>query len=89
MLTDLSGVSVLAFESESSIARDHEAVADTGESGGEILSDAIGEIVLIWITREVRERQHHNGKMRRSVRGDSRRSARTKEVPRTHGHYDE
>ena len=63
-LADLLGVDVLALEGEGGIARDHEAVADAREIGGEVLGDAVGEIILAWIAREVPERQHHDGKMR-------------------------
>src|ERR1700733_5184020 len=62
-LTDLLGVDVLAFEGEGSVARDHEAVADARQIGGEVLGDAISEIILAWIAREVPERQHHDGEM--------------------------
>src|SRR5271166_688126 len=64
-----------AFEGEGSVARDHKAIADARKIGGEVLCDAISEIILAWIAREVPERQHHDGEMRSwCIRGDRHRS---------------
>ena len=60
---DLLGVDVLALEGEGGVARDHEAVADARQIGGEVLGDAISKIILAWIAREVPERQHHDREM--------------------------
>ena len=45
-LADLLGVDGLALEGEGRVARDDEAVADARQVGGEVLGDAVGEIVL-------------------------------------------
>src|SRR5262249_19602252 len=60
----LLGVDALALKGKHSIASDHKAVADARQIGRQILRNAIGEIILVWIAREVRERQHDDGKMR-------------------------
>ena len=52
--------------------RDHEAVADARQFRGEIVGDAVGEIVLGRIAGEVGEGQHHHGK--RPRRGGRRRA---------------
>ena len=94
-LADLLGVDVLALEGEGGVARDHEAVADAREVGREVLRDAVGEIILAWIAREVREGQHHDGKMRGvgprcwCIRGDGRRSVRAEEIPSAARNRDE
>ena len=61
----------------------------------EILRDAVGEIILACIAREIREGQHHDGKMRGvgprcwCIRYDGRRSVRSKEIPRAARNDDE
>ena len=55
-LADLLGVDGLALEGERRVARDHEAVADARQVGGEVLGDAVGEIILARIAGEVLER---------------------------------
>ena len=52
-LADLLGVDVLALEGEGGIARDHEAVADARQVGREVLRDAVCEIILARIAREI------------------------------------
>src|ERR1700733_1813633 len=51
-----------ALEGEGGVARDDEAVAEARDVSGEILGDAVGEIVLGRIVGEVCERQHDDGK---------------------------
>ena len=57
--------------------------------------DAVGEIILACIAREIREGQHHDGKMRGvgprcwCIRYDGRRSVHTKEIPRAARNDDE
>src|SRR5208337_1822340 len=63
LLADRLGVEGLALEGEGGVAGDDETVADTGQFGGEILGDAVGEIVLARIVGEVGER-HYEGKTR-------------------------
>jgi hypothetical protein len=55
LLANLLAIDVLPFEGESGIAPDDKAVADARQVGREVLRDAIGEIILAWITRQVRE----------------------------------
>ena len=63
-LADLLGVDALALVGEGGVARDHEAVADAREIGGEVFGDAVGEIVLARIAGEIGEGQHDDGEMR-------------------------
>src|SRR5207237_1220046 len=95
LLADLLRIDGLALEGKGGVARDHEAVADARQIGGEIFGDAVGEIVLARIVREVCEGQHHDGEMRGGgprcwcIRGDGRGSVRTKEIPRAARNDDE
>ena len=63
-LADRLGVEVLALEGEGGVAGDDEAVVEARQFGGEILGDAVGEIVLGRIVGEVGERQHDDGESR-------------------------
>ena len=56
----------LALEGEGGVAGDHEAVADARQVGGEVLGDAVGEIVLARIAGEVREGQDDDREARRA-----------------------
>ena len=75
LLADLLGVDALALVGEGGVARDDEAVADAREIGGEVLGDAVGEIVLGRIAGEIGEGQHHDREMRglRRFRAGGRR----------------
>ena len=84
----------LALEGEGRVARDHEAVADAREVGGEVLGDAVGEIILARIAGEVSERQHDDGEMRgfsrrRGGRDDRRGAVSDEEIPGAAHDYDE
>ena len=50
---DIPGVDVLALEAEGGIAGDDEAVVDARQFGGQILRDAVREIVLAWVIGEI------------------------------------
>src|SRR5262249_8045238 len=78
-LADLLAIDVLALEGEGCIARDDKAVADARKLSGQVLGDAVSEIILI--AREVSERQYHNGKMRGFIRHEGRSSVRTEQIP--------
>ena len=60
---DLLGVDALALVGEGGVARDDEAIADARQIGGEVFGDAVGEIVLGRIGREICERQHDEREM--------------------------
>ena len=64
LLADLLGVDRLALVGESRVAGDDETVVDARQFGGEIFSDAVGEIILGRIAREIGEGQHDDGEMR-------------------------
>ena len=81
LLSDIPGVDGLAFEGECRVARDHEAVADAREVGSEVFGDAVGEIILGRVVREIGERQHHKGEMRGFERCDRRVSVSGEEIP--------
>ena len=61
ILADLPGVEVLALEGEGGVSGDDETVVQARQFGGEIIGDAVGEIVLGRIVGEVGERQHDDG----------------------------
>jgi hypothetical protein len=63
LFADLLGVDILTLEGERSVARDHEAVADARQIGGEVFGYAVGKIVLARIIREICEGQDYDGKM--------------------------
>ena len=65
LLGDLLGVDGLALEGEGGVARNHETVADARQVGGEVLGDAVGEIVLARIAGKVLEGQDDNREARR------------------------
>ena len=65
-LADLRRVHALALVGEGRVSRAHEAALDARKVGCEVIGDAIGEIILGGIAREIGERQHHD----REVRGD-------------------
>ena len=83
LLADRLGVEVLALEGEGGVAGDDEAVVEARQFGGEILGDAVGEIVLGRIVGEVGERQHDDGKTRGlGRRRSAQRRGYTKRPPR-------
>ena len=59
LLADRLGVDALALVGEGRVAGDHEAVADAREVGGQVVGDAVGEIILARIAGEIGEGQHH------------------------------
>ena len=46
LLADFPGVDILAFEREGRVAGDHERAAQARQIGGQVLGDAVGEIIL-------------------------------------------
>src|ERR1700722_13169687 len=62
---DLLHVDSFALEGERRVARDHERASDARQVRGEALGYAIGEIVLLGIATDVREREHDDGQARR------------------------
>ena len=73
---DVSGVDVLALEAEGGIAGDHEAIVDTRQIGRQILRDAVREIILVRVVREIGEGKDYDRKTRgRSGRGHGSRCA--------------
>src|ERR1700722_1227582 len=78
------GVDALALEGEGGVARDDEAVSDARQFSGEIVSDAVGEVVLTRVAGEVGEGQHHDGQVRGfgwRGRDDGRSSVSRQEIP--------
>src|ERR1700722_13842927 len=65
LLADLPGVGILALEGKGRVARDDERAAEARKIRGQILSDAVGEIVLGWVAGKIGERQHRDGEARR------------------------
>ena len=63
LLADFLGVGILPLEGEGGVAGDDEAVADAREVRGEVLRDAVGEIVLRWVARKICEGQHDEREM--------------------------
>src|SRR5271166_2528608 len=59
LLADFPGVDILAFEREGGVAGNHEGAAETRQVGGQVLGDAVGEIILRRIAGEVREGKNH------------------------------
>src|SRR4051812_30592104 len=49
---------------ERAIPRDYEGATDARQVRGQALGHAIDEVILLWITAEIGEREHYNGKMR-------------------------
>jgi hypothetical protein len=82
------GVDGLVLEGEGRVAPDHEAVADARQVGGEVLGDAVGEIVLGGITGKVLERQDDNREARRPgfFRRGGDRERRSTGFPRIEAH---
>ena len=66
LLADHFGVDSLALEGECRAAGNHEAVADARQVGGEVLGDAVGEILLARIAGEILEGQDDNREARRA-----------------------
>ena len=46
LLADFSGVDILALEREGGVAGDHEGAAKARQVGGQVLGDAVGEVIL-------------------------------------------
>jgi len=63
--TQLLHVHRFPFEGERRVARDHERASDARQVRGEALGHAIGEIVLLGIATDIREREHDDGQARR------------------------
>ena len=74
IFADGLGVDRLALEREGRVARDHEAVRDLCEAGGQLVGQRVGEVVLRRIAGKIGEGQRHDGKTcgraGRDVRGD-------------------
>jgi hypothetical protein len=52
---DLPHIDGFAFVGEGRVAGDHEASRNPREIGGQVICDAVGKILLVWIVREVGE----------------------------------
>ena len=63
--SNLLRVHRLAFIGEGRVAGDDEAALQMREIGGQIVGDAIGEIVLLLVAAQILERQHDDGEARR------------------------
>jgi hypothetical protein len=88
LTADLPNVDGFTLVGEGGIAGDHEAFGDAGEIRGQIVGDAIGEILLLRIIRQIRERQNNDrqlGCLRRShwIAGTSRRRDRRQSCHRS------
>src|ERR1700722_3526043 len=85
LLADLPGVGILALEGKGGVARDDEGAAEARKVRGQILSNAVGEIVLGWVAGKIGEWQHNDGEVRRlggRRRCDGRGSVGAGEMPR-------
>ncbi len=60
-LADLPDVGGLALVDKRRVAGDHEEPAQLGQRGDDVLADAVGEIILLWIVAHVDEGQHGDG----------------------------
>jgi hypothetical protein len=68
VFADLFHIDRLALVGEGGAAGDHEAAFDPRESGGQLLGNDIGEIVLRRIAAQIGERKHDHGETRRRGR---------------------
>ena len=59
---DLPGVDVLALEAEGGVAGDHEAIVDARQISRQILRNAVHEIILVRVVREIGEREDYDRK---------------------------
>ena len=62
LLGDLLHVHGLALVDEGRVARDDEEPAQLRERRDDVLADAVGEILLLGLAAEVREREHRDGR---------------------------
>src|SRR6185436_1532591 len=62
LAADLPGIDGPALERERRVPGDDEAPGNARQIAGQVLGDAIGEVVLARIATQVAERQHHDGK---------------------------
>ena len=53
--SDLFQVDRLALIAEGSVSPDYRHSADLGKIGGQALSDAVDEVVVLWVARQIRE----------------------------------
>ena len=68
LAADLPGIDRLPGIAEGGIAGDHEAGGDARQIGGQIVGDAVGEILLLRIVAEIGEGQHDDRQPRRDGR---------------------
>ena len=66
-LADLASVDGAALVGEGRVAGDHEAAVDAREVGRQALGDAVDEILLVRVAREIGEGQDHDRKPRRAI----------------------
>jgi hypothetical protein len=72
-MADLFHIDRLPFESKSRVAGDHERAVSPREIGGQVVGDAIGEMLQLRVIREIGKRQHddreprHDGQSSRPV----------------------
>ena len=80
---DLPGVDVLALEAEGGIAGDHEAIVDARQIGRQILRDAVREIILARVVREIGEGEDNDREPRGlgRHRRNGRWAVRNEEIP--------
>ena len=60
-LADFLDVDRFALKRESRVPCDNRPIAGARQFGSEVLCDAIGEVILARIVREICERQHDDG----------------------------
>ena len=61
------GANAFPLEGERGVAGDHERAADPRQIRGQTLGNPIGEIILLGIAAEIRERQHDDGQTARGL----------------------
>jgi hypothetical protein len=60
IIGDLLRINGLTLVAKGSVARDHETVGDPRQIGRQIIGNAVDEIFLLRVIRQVRERQNHD-----------------------------
>src|SRR6516162_11637026 len=67
VMADLLRVGGFAFVCEGGIAGDYETARDPRQIGSQIVDDPVCEIFLVWIVRQVAERQDDDRQTRRRL----------------------
>ena len=53
----------LALVGEAGVAADHKQAGDLGQIGDDVLGDAFGEIIVLWVAAQIVERQHRDRRL--------------------------